>query len=76
MTSKCIFKIKHGVDSSVEKHKARFSARGFSQKEGVDYDETIDLVARYTSIRTIIAIASTMGWNLHQMDIKTSSSTM
>ena len=47
-------------------------ARGFSRKEGVDYDETFDLVARYISIRTIIALASTMGWRLHQMDVKTS----
>ena len=45
--------------------------RGFSQKEGVDYDETFAPVARYTSIRTIIALASTMGWRLHQIDVKT-----
>jgi len=44
--------------------------RGFSQKEGVHYDETFAHVARYTSIRTIIAIASVMGWKLHQMDVK------
>ena len=45
VTSKWIFKIKHGADGSVEKHKARFVARGFSQKEGIDYDETFALVA-------------------------------
>ena len=32
------YKIKHGVDGSAEKYKARFVAQGFSQKEGVDYD--------------------------------------
>ena len=57
VTSKWIFKIKHGEYGSVEKHKAKFVARGFSQKEGIDYDETFVPVARYTSIRTIIAIA-------------------
>ena len=67
--SKWLFKIKHGADGSVEKQKARFVSRGFSQKEGVDYDETFAPVARYTSIRTIIAIASVMGWKLHQMDV-------
>ena len=71
VTSKYIYKIKHGVDGNVEKHKARFVARGFSQKEGVDYDEIFAPVALNTSIRTIIAIASTMGWELHQMDVKT-----
>ena len=54
----------------MEKHKARFVARGFSQKEGVDYDETFAPVDQHTSIRTIIAIASAMGWKLHQMDVK------
>ena len=71
VTSKCLFKIKHREDGSVEKHKARFVTRGFSQNEGIDYDETFTSVARYTSIKTIIAIASTMGWKLHQMDVKT-----
>ena len=71
VTSKWLFKIKHGADGSVEKHKARFVAKGFSQKEGIDYDETFAPVARYTSIRTIIAIALAMGWKLHQMDVKT-----
>ena len=51
----------HGVDSSIEKYKARFVARGFSQKERVDYDDTFAPVAQYTSIRSIIAIASAMG---------------
>ena len=71
VSSKWIFKIKHGGDGNVEKHKAKFVARGFSQKEGVDYDETFAHVAQYTSIRTIIVIASAMGWKLHQMDVKT-----
>jgi hypothetical protein len=59
---------KHVVDGSIEKYKARFVARGFSQKEGIDYEETFALVARYTSIRTIIALAAKM--KLHQMDVK------
>ena len=40
VTSKWLFKIKRGADGSVEKQKARFVAIEFSQKEGVDYDET------------------------------------
>ena len=54
----------HGADRSIEKYKAIFVARGFSQKEGVDYDETFALVAQYTSIRSIISITSAMGWKL------------
>jgi hypothetical protein len=50
VTSKWIFKIKHATDGIVEKHKARFVARVFSQKEGIDYKETFAPVAKYTSI--------------------------
>ena len=70
VTSKWIYKIKHGVDGSVEKQKARFVARGFSKKEGVDNDETFASVVLYTSIKAIIAIALAIGWKLHQMDVK------
>jgi hypothetical protein len=71
VTSKWLYKIKHTTDVSVEKFKARFVARGFSQKEGIDYDEIFALVARYTSIRIIISLAAVFGWKLHQMDVKT-----
>jgi hypothetical protein len=60
-----IFKIKHVVDGSIEKYKEIFVAHRFSQKEGIDYEETFTLVARYTSIRTIISLAAKMKWNLH-----------
>eukprot|EP00253_Pinus_taeda_P035809 PITA_35809 len=39
--------------------------------EGVDYEEIFALIARYTSIRSIISIAAKMGWKIHQMDVKT-----
>jgi hypothetical protein len=71
VTSKWIYKINHAADGSVGKYKARFVARRFSQVEGIDYEETFALVARYTSIRIIIALAASMGWKLHQMDVKT-----
>ena len=67
VTFKWIYKIKHAADGSIEKYKTRFVARGFSQVEGVDYDETFSLVSRYTSIHSIIAPATSMGWKLHQM---------
>ena len=71
VTSKWIYKIKHAADGSIKKYKARFVARGFSQKEGIDYEETFAPVARYTSIRVIMALAAKLGWKLHQMDVKT-----
>jgi hypothetical protein len=71
VSSKWIYKIKHAVDGSVENFKARFVASGFTQKEGIDYEETFAPVARYTSIQTIIALTFVLGWKLHQMDVKT-----
>eukprot|EP00253_Pinus_taeda_P028780 PITA_28780 len=71
VTSRWIYKVKHAADGSIKKFKARFVARGFSQVEGVDYEETFAPVARYTSIRSIITIAVEMGWKIHQMNVKT-----
>jgi hypothetical protein len=38
VSSKWLYKIKHVVDGSIEKYKAIFVARGFCQKEGIDYE--------------------------------------
>jgi len=61
VTSKWIYKVKFSADGSIEKCKARFVARGFSQKEGISYDETFAPIARYNSIRVTISLASTLG---------------
>ena len=71
VSSKWIFKTKHAADGSIEKYKARFVAWGFSQKEGIEYEETFAPVARYTSIRTILALEAKRKWKVHQMDVKT-----
>ena len=62
--------MKQAADGSVEKYKARFVARGFSQIEGINYEETFAPVARYSSIQTILALSAHMGWHIHQMDVK------
>jgi hypothetical protein len=68
--SRWIYKVKQAADGSVEKYKARFVAWGFSQIEGIDYGETFASVARYSSIRSILALSAQMGWPIHQMDVK------
>jgi hypothetical protein len=62
VSSKWLFKIKHAIDGSIEKYKERFVTHGFSQKEGIQYEETFTLVAIYTLIRTIIALIAKMKW--------------
>ena len=69
--SRWLYKIKHVADGSIENFKARCVARGFSQKEGVDYEESFAPVAKCTSIRAVTYLVSFMGWKIHQMDVKT-----
>ena len=67
--SKWVFRVKTDADGTVETHKARFVAQGFSQTFGNDYDETFSPVARFESILTVIALAAQHGLKLHQMDV-------
>jgi hypothetical protein len=71
MSSRWLYKIKHATNCSIENFKARFVARRFSKREGVDYKEEFSPVVRYTSIREIMSLVSFMGWRIHQMDVKT-----
>jgi hypothetical protein len=71
VNSKCIYKIKIVADGSVEKYKEIFVARGFSQVEGIHYEDKFSPLDRYTSICMIISLAISIGWRLHQMDVKT-----
>ena len=70
VSSKWIYKIKHAVDGSIKKYKARYVARGFSQKEGIDYEKTFYPVVRYTSIITIMTLEAKKRWKLHRMNVK------
>eukprot|EP00253_Pinus_taeda_P015910 PITA_15910 len=69
--SRWIYKVNYATNGSVEKYKARFVAKGYAQKEEIDYEETFAPVVRYTSIRSVKSLAAQMGWEIHQMDVKT-----
>ncbi|GJS63364.1 zinc finger, CCHC-type containing protein [Tanacetum coccineum] len=68
---KWIFKRKLKVDGTVEKVKARLVIQGFKQKSGLDYFDTYAPVARISTIRLLIAMASIHSLIIHQMDMKT-----
>ena len=70
VSTKWIFKTKYKADGSLDKHKARLVARGFTQRPGVDFDETYAPTARMTTIRTLFSLAAHHQWPLFQMDVK------
>ena len=69
--SRWILKVKRDEDGGVDRFKARLVAQGYSQVKGVDYDEVFSPVARYTSVRSLLALANAHDLEIHQMDVKT-----
>nr|GEZ25381.1 copia protein [Tanacetum cinerariifolium] len=69
--TKWIFKNKKDESSLVIRNKARLVAVGYSQQEGIDYDETFALVARIEIIRLFLAYAAHKDFTVYQMDVKT-----
>jgi hypothetical protein len=67
---KWIYKTKYNEQGKIEKHKARLVAKGYSQQHGVDYNEVFAPVARWDTIRTILAIAAARNWYVFQLDVK------
>jgi hypothetical protein len=68
--TKWVWKNKKGEKGEVVRNKSRLVAQGFSQKEGIDYEETFDPVARLEAIRILLTFSVANGFKLHQMDVK------
>ena len=68
--TKWIFKNKTNEDGEILRNKSRLVAQGYTQVEGVYFDESFTPMARLESIRIIMSIACTMNFKLYQMDMK------
>jgi hypothetical protein len=67
---KWVWKNKEGEKGEVVRNKSRLGSQGFSQKEGIDYEETFAPIARLEVIRILLAFSVAKGFMLHQMDVK------
>jgi hypothetical protein len=68
---KWVYKTKYDSNGNVEKYKRRLVAKGFTQREGVDYNETFSLVSCKGSFRIIMTLVAHFDLELHHMDVKT-----
>ncbi|KAJ0928153.1 putative RNA-directed DNA polymerase [Helianthus annuus] len=65
-----LFKHKYHADGTLERHKARLVVNGKSQTVGIDCDETFSPVVKPTTIRTVLSLATSRAWPIHQLDVK------
>jgi len=74
LKGKWAFKVKDELDkvgNNKTRHKARLCFMGNRQIKGLDFNETFAPVAKFTTIRCILAMTAANGWDLHQMDVMT-----
>ncbi|CAI7791126.1 unnamed protein product [Closterium sp. NIES-53] len=71
ISSKWVFKVKSGADGALERFKSHLVAKGFQQKEKVDFGEIFAPVVKPVTLRTVLAGAAVKGWHVKQMDITT-----
>lgn len=67
---KWVFRTKYNADRSVQKRKARLVAKGYSQLPSIDFDDTFSPVARFETVRVMLALAAQMQLPVYQFDVK------
>jgi hypothetical protein len=67
--AKWVFRIKRKADGCIERYKARLVAKGFHQREGVDFFETYSPVVKPITVRAMLSLAVSAGWDIKQVDV-------
>lgn len=68
---KWVFRLKKNPDGSIDRYKARLVVKGYSQRLGVDYNQTYSPVAKMGTIRTILSVVASEGMEMAQFDVST-----
>ncbi|XP_070010940.1 uncharacterized protein [Nicotiana sylvestris] len=66
---KWVYKIKYKFNGEIERFKARLVVKGYSQQEGLDYQETFSPIVKMATVRVVIALAAMNKWNIYQMNV-------
>jgi hypothetical protein len=64
VTGKWVFTHKFRADGTFDRYKARWVLRGFTQRPGVDYDETVSLIVKLAIVRMVLATAVSHNWSI------------
>ncbi len=67
---KWVYKLKKNTAGEIIKHKAWLVAKGYVQKQGVDFEEVFAPVARLDTVRVVLAVAADRRWQVHHLDVK------
>jgi hypothetical protein len=70
VTDKWVFRHKFLSDGPLDRYKARWVLRGFTQRPGIDYDETFSSVVKPATVRLVLSLALARSWPMHQLDVK------
>jgi hypothetical protein len=70
VTGKWIYRHKLLSDGSLDRYKARWVLQGFTQRPGIDYDETFSPVVKPATVRVVLSLALSQNWPIHQLDVK------
>jgi hypothetical protein len=70
ITGKWVYRHKFLLDGTLDRYKARWVLRGFTQRPGIDCDETFSPVVKPATVRVVLTLALSRSWPMHQLDVK------